>query len=805
MKFLAAAFLFLSCAVGFAQTQTISGTATDSDGQVWNTGTYKIEFVPNPNSPNISSYFVNGSTPLSTYTLNFAGPLTTSGSFTQAGIVNNNNITPVGSKWRFYICPHASSPCGVFVIAVTADADITTIVNANIKAPRFDAISGAFGYNDTEANPHLVSGSQYYNVLNSCETYYSAITNLWACAGVGSQLGTQVQINSLGVLPTLDLNLAGITPDAGYITLPWKTNAGKGTVETPLFSTVSLYGTVSTYIDSTSGSHTQGFPLDAEHFNGSNWQNTFYGTGSPTSFGATCSAAFVNTWYYDLGTSPINQWKCLVLAGPTYTWTQFGTAGAPVGVCGSGQVPCLNTANEWTAPVQTFDAATPISTPIYVKQGASATSSSLIQIRTDGAGAGGARTLAYSNPLIAGDELVVFCIITGGNSVPHVPAVTDTQGNVFTEITGSVIGSYYGNINIWTATASSSGADSVTCALSSNASGGQQIVITEYTALSGLLDVQTQVAPASGSWSVGPVTTGFPDVIFSGFLASGGSYTAASPSGAFSTLAADGVNYNIAVDMNVAASTPVTANWNTTFTGSGPLGWIVAIRRQTQNQSADMLSIKDPLGTILPPGLDNQLRLRSVLYSSENVAFSSTPTFSPLVRSSFITLTGNITTFTLVGGQQGEEKTLCFTQDGVGGRTVVPPSNVKNFFSISAAINSTSCQHFTYSLIASNWYADSAGGVQPIGTVAITIGTSLIAANSCTSVATASLNGIVTTSALIATANADISTVTGWGTTGGLVLFLYPTTNTINYRACNQTTAGITPSSSVTFNVGLSK
>jgi hypothetical protein len=35
-----------------------------------------------------------------------------------------------------------------------------------------------------------------------------------------------------------------------------------------------------------------------------------------------------------------------------------------------------------------------------------------------------------------------------------------------------------------------------------------------------------------------------------------------------------------------------------------------------------------------------------------------------------------------------------------------------------------------------------------------------------------------------------------------LTIVPWPTTNTLNYRVCNQTAASITPSASVVFNVG---
>jgi hypothetical protein len=83
-----------------------------------------------------------------------------------------------------------------------------------------------------------------------------------------------------------------------------------------------------------------------------------------------------------------------------------------------------------------------------------------------------------------------------------------------------------------------------------------------------------------------------------------------------------------------------------------------------------------------------------------------------------------------------------------------------------------------------------------------TVGTGTITANTCTSSSTVTMNGVLSTSAFFVSPDADVSGVTGWGANGGLVIDAWPTTNTLNYKVCNQTAGSITPSSSVTFNVG---
>jgi hypothetical protein len=97
------------------------------------------------------------------------------------------------------------------------------------------------------------------------------------------------------------------------------------------------------------------------------------------------------------------------------------------------------------------------------------------------------------------------------------------------------------------------------------------------------------------------------------------------------------------------------------------------------------------------------------LASSETVTFSATPKFSILTRASIITLTANVTSFTLAAGADGQEKTLTFCQNVTGGFTVAPPANVRGFFTVGTTASKCSAQHFTYSAGQTAWLADSAG------------------------------------------------------------------------------------------------
>jgi hypothetical protein len=82
-----------------------------------------------------------------------------------------------------------------------------------------------------------------------------------------------------------------------------------------------------------------------------------------------------------------------------------------------------------------------------------------------------------------------------------------------------------------------------------------------------------------------------------------------------------------------------------------------------------------------------------------------------------------------------------------------------------------------------------------IADIQITLPTSTINANTCTSYSTATMTGVTTTTTFSFSPASDPTGVTGWGSVGGLVIASYPTTNTLNWAVCNQSTSNITPGS----------
>ena len=93
------------------------------------------------------------------------------------------------------------------------------------------------------------------------------------------------------------------------------------------------------------------------------------------------------------------------------------------------------------------------------------------------------------------------------------------------------------------------------------------------------------------------------------------------------------------------------------------------------------------------------------------------------------------------------------------------------------------------------------GGVVNIANTTFTTGTTTVNAGTCTSSSTVTMAGVTTSSVFFAVPSTDVSGVTGWGSSGGLTIDAWPTSNTLNYKICNATASNITPGS-VTWNVG---
>lgn len=162
-------FIFLLLVVpAFCQFTSVTATVVDSDNQAWKNG-YWSATLYNPNRqfiPNI------GGVPLTAAQLNPSGSLDSSGNLSTS-LADNGLIAPAGTYWQFIICPLASTQCSTVNTPVTGISEnISSIINAGIKAPRFPASPTAFGYLDGEISPTPNPGGFYFNITN-------LVTRIW--------------------------------------------------------------------------------------------------------------------------------------------------------------------------------------------------------------------------------------------------------------------------------------------------------------------------------------------------------------------------------------------------------------------------------------------------------------------------------------------------------------------------------------------------------------------------------------------------------------------------------------------------
>ena len=191
--------LFVTC-VCFAQTSNVTATITDSDSQVWNNGTYTINFVPTPGKP--GPYTCNGS---SFNQGPFTGSLSNSGVLT-ISLTDNGCVAPAGSQWQFVICPNASSPCGNKNLSVTGPSpNLSSALSASVPVVRFPAINQAYGYSDAEVTPTPHPGGSYWNVSTGCLRLWSG--TVWGCS-----TGTILDNHSPPVWGDVTANYVGADP-----------------------------------------------------------------------------------------------------------------------------------------------------------------------------------------------------------------------------------------------------------------------------------------------------------------------------------------------------------------------------------------------------------------------------------------------------------------------------------------------------------------------------------------------------------------------------------------------------------------
>ena len=218
-------FLLLAlCGLGNAQSVSVSGTITDTDGVNWNNGLWSA-MLQSPNGPPM----FNG-VPVTVNT--FYGMLDPSGVMTSSGqFFNTGTITPTGAFYEVNMCSATTAPCSRFNIQVSDGASVISAINASIVAPRFPAFIGSLGYSDVELIPTPIVGGRYFN--SNLDVFRFWDGSAWQTEGTGGSPydPTNVAITGGSISnvtmtgATIDNSIIGnTTPSIGYFTQLGTTN-----------------------------------------------------------------------------------------------------------------------------------------------------------------------------------------------------------------------------------------------------------------------------------------------------------------------------------------------------------------------------------------------------------------------------------------------------------------------------------------------------------------------------------------------------------------------------------------------------
>lgn len=142
-----------SSAIGYGQQTAV---LTDSDGSVWINAKWSSALISPNGQPTINGIPLTQAQQFASGSTNGSGALSST-------LTPNNTIDQANTSWQFTIQPNASSGPSIVSATITSTTqNLTTVLNAGIKAPRFPANSTAYGYADVEVTS-AVLGASYYN------------------------------------------------------------------------------------------------------------------------------------------------------------------------------------------------------------------------------------------------------------------------------------------------------------------------------------------------------------------------------------------------------------------------------------------------------------------------------------------------------------------------------------------------------------------------------------------------------------------------------------------------------------------
>lgn len=135
------------------------------------------------------------------------------------------------------------------------------------------------------------------------------------------------------------------------------------------------------------------------------------------------------------------------------------------------------------------------------------------------------------------------------------------------------------------------------------------------------------------------------------------------------------------------------------FSGANGTGSLLNTSTWVVGPSAAYSGTLYPNVLVLPP----VSFVGAVLFPSATVSFSATPAFAAgSVSKFYLTLTGNVTSSTISGMVKDQIVIFQIAQDGVGGRSFVWPTTVKNAGPVKQTAGAISIQSFTFD--GSNFY-----------------------------------------------------------------------------------------------------
>lgn len=120
---------------------------------------------------------------------------------------------------------------------------------------------------------------------------------------------------------------------------------------------------------------------------------------------------------------------------------------------------------------------------------------------------------------------------------------------------------------------------------------------------------------------------------------------------------------------------------------------------------------------------------------------------------------------------------------------------------VSTSVPGNDCT--TGTVLATQSYAQSAA--YPVANTTVTVANdTTIDATSCVAQTAITMSGLTTGMTVTFTATSNTATVTGWGSPSAGLLYItdYPSTGSLNWEICNNTSSNIETSAAVTFNVG---